>query len=194
MKVFGLTGGVGMGKTTIAQFLAERGTRVVDTDVLAHQLVEPGEPALREIESAFGSGVIAPDGRLRRAELARIVFADDATRHQLEQILHPRIRHAWQRQLETWRSAGYPVAVVVIPLLFETRAEDQFDTILCAACRRLSQQERLIARGWTVEHIAQRNAAQLPIEQKMALSHCVLWTEGRLESTARQVDRVLVAL
>ena len=191
MKVFGLTGGVGMGKTTIAQLLAGRGARVVDTDLLAHQLVEPGEPALREIEASFGPGVIAPDGRLRRAELARIVFEDAAARRQLEQILHPRIRHTWERQIEAWRSAGYLLSVVVIPLLFETRAEDHFDKILCAACRPVSQQERLAARGWTLEHIAQRNAAQFPIEQKMALAHCVLWTEGRLESTVRQIDRVL---
>ena len=191
MKVLGLTGGVGMGKTTIAQFLAERGARVVDADVLAHQLVEPGEPALREIESAFGSGVINSDGRLRREELARLVFADASARHQLEQILHPRIRYAWERQIEVWRPAGHPLAVVVIPLLFETRAEGHFDKILCAACHPLSQQERLAARGWTLEQIGQRNAAQLPVEQKMARCHQVIWTEGRLESTASQVKLIL---
>jgi len=191
MKVFGLTGGVGMGKTTIAQFLAHHGVRVVDTDLLAHQLVEPGEPALQEIASTFGSGIIAPDGHLRRAELARIVFADAAARRQLEQMLHPRIREAWERQLKAWRSAGHPLAVVVIPLLFETQAEGHFDTILCAACRPASQQERLAARGWTGEHIIQRNAAQLPIEQKMARSHRVIWTEGCLESTAQQVELIL---
>ena len=191
MKVFGLTGGAGMGKTTIAQFLAEHDARVVDTDLLAHQLVEPGEPALQEIASTFGSGIIAPDGRLRRAELARMVFADASARRQLEQIVHPRIRKVWEGQLETWRSAGHPLAVVVIPLLFETRVEGHFDSIWCAACRPCSQQQRLAARGWTVDHIVQRNAAQLPIEQKMARSHQVIWTEGRLECTGRQVELIL---
>jgi dephospho-CoA kinase len=194
MKVLGLTGGVGMGKTTVAQFLADRGARVVDSDVLARQLVEPGQPALQEIQVAFGSGVIGPEGRLCRAELARLVFADPAARRQLEQILHPRIRQAWEQQLADWHSAGHPLAVVVIPLLFETRAEGAFDKILCAACLPVSQQERLAARGWTPEHIAQRLAAQLPVEQKLVRAHYVLWTEGRLESTVRQVARVLAAL
>jgi len=194
MKVLGLTGGVGMGKTTVAQFLAGRGVRVVDTDVLAHQLVQPGKPALSEIQAVFGCDVIAPDGQLRRQELARIVFGDATARHQLEQILHPRIRHAWQQQLEVWRSEGNALAVVVIPLLFETHAESQFDKAICAACLPISQQERLSARGWTPEHTARRIAAQLPIEQKVARSQFVLWTEGCLESTHRQVERVLTML
>jgi len=191
MKAFGLTGGVGMGKTTVAGFLADRGARVLDTDVVARQQVAPGEPALEEIQRTFGSGVITPDGRLRREELARIVFADPAARHQLEHILHPRIRQVWQQQLEDWRAAGQKLAVVVIPLLFETQAEGHFDHIICAACRPASQQERLAARGWTPEQMARRIAAQLPIEQKMARSHYVLWTEGQLESTVRQVELIL---
>jgi dephospho-CoA kinase len=194
MKVLGLTGGVGMGKTTVAQFLAESGAQVIDTDLIARDLVEPGEPALQEIQATFGPAVIAADGRLRREELARLVFADAAARQQLEHILHPRIRHTWEQQLAVWRSAGHSLAVVAIPLLFETQAETSFDKIICAACRPASQQERLAARGWNPEQIARRNAAQLPVELKMARAHYVLWTEGRLESTSRQVERVLTLL
>ena len=191
MKVLGLTGGVGMGKTTVAQFLTGAGVRVVDSDVLARQLVQAGMPALQEIQAVFGHAVIAPDGQLRREELARIVFANPIARHQLEHILHPRIRQAWQQDLNTWRKAGHPLAVVVIPLLFETLAEGHFDKIICAACQPASQQERLAARGWTPEQIAQRIAAQLPIEQKMTRSHYVIWTEGQLDCTAGQVERIL---
>jgi len=90
MKVCGLTGGVGMGKSTAAQFLRERGARVVDADELAYQLVQPGQPALAEIRKAFGRDIVAPDGRLRRDELAQIVFTDPAARKKLEAILHPR--------------------------------------------------------------------------------------------------------
>ena len=95
MKVFGLTGGIGMGKSVAAQFLRERGARVVDTDEFARQLVEPGQPALAEIQTVFGNNVVAPNGELRRDQLARIVFADAAARKKLEAILHPRIRERW---------------------------------------------------------------------------------------------------
>ncbi len=188
MKVLGLTGGVGMGKTTLGALLAEQGARVVDTDVIARQLVEPGQPALPEIAATFGPRILSPAGQLLRDELARVVFSDPAARQKLEQILHPRIRHAWQQQLADWRSAGVPLAVVIIPLLFETGAEAHFHKILCAACGPASQQERLAARGWTPEQITWRLAAQLPIEHKMARSHHVIWTEGSLASTARQVE------
>jgi len=191
MKVLGLTGGVGMGKTTTAQFLSACGAMVVDTDDLARQFVQPGQPALAEIQSAFGPQIIAPDGQLRRTELAQIVFADPVSRQQIESILHPRIRHAWQSQIVAWRNAGQALAVVVIPLLFETRAEPDFDKILCAACLPASQTERLAARGWTASQIAQRNAAQLPVAQKIARSDFIIWTEGCLESTSRQVECLL---
>ena len=100
MKVCGLTGGVGMGKSTAADFFRARGAQVVDTDELARQLVQPGQPALAEIQAEFGSSH-CPDGRLRRDELARIVFADAAARKKLEAILHPRIRERWLAQIET---------------------------------------------------------------------------------------------
>ena len=193
MKVLGLTGGVGMGKTTIGTLLAEQGAQVVDTDVIARQLVAPGQPALQEIASIFGSRILTPAGQLRRDELARVVFTDPTARQKLEQTLHPRIRLVWQQQLADWRSAGVTLAVVIIPLLFETGAEAQFHKILCAACCPLSQQERLAARGWPPEQISRRIAAQLPLEHKMARSHHVIWTEGRLESTTRQVELLRLA-
>ena len=107
MKVCGLTGGVGMGKSTAAQFLREHGAQVVDTDELARQLVEPGQPALTEIQAVFGKSIVAPDGQLRRDELAQIVFTDPAARKKLEAILHPRIRERWLAQIETWRRENH---------------------------------------------------------------------------------------
>ena len=105
MKVCGLTGGVGMGKSTAARFLREHGAQIADTDELARQLVQPGRPALAEIQKVFGRGMISSDGQLRRDELAKIVFADPAARKKLEDILHPRIREQWFAQVENWRAA-----------------------------------------------------------------------------------------
>jgi dephospho-CoA kinase len=194
MKVCGLTGGLGMGKSTAAEFLRARRVPVVDTDELARQLVQPGRPALTEIQTEFGKKVIAPDGRLRRDELAQIVFADPAARKKLEAILHPRIRERWLAQIETWRGENHPLAVVVIPLLFETQAESLFNKIICVACSAAAQQERLRARGWTPEQIQQRLDAQWPVDQKIARADFVVWTDGPLAVHAQQIEQVLQKL
>ncbi len=190
MKLFGLTGGVGMGKSTAAGFLLQAGVRVVDTDDLAHALVQLGQPALAEIKKEFGEKILAADGSLNRAALAENVFADEAARKKLEAILHPRIRECWQTQVENWRKENCALAVVVIPLLFETTAENQFDKIICIACSPSSQMERLKARGWTPEQITQRIAAQMPVEQKIARAHFVIWTEGMPENSRRQIAQI----
>jgi dephospho-CoA kinase len=194
MKVLGLTGGIGMGKSTSGQLFQQRGVPVVDTDDLARQVVEPGEPALVEVVAAFGPQITGPDGRLRRDEMARRVFADSAALHRLEAILHPRIRQLWRAQAEAWRSQGRPLAVVVIPLLFETKAEAELDGTICVACSAATQQERLRARNWTPDQIQQRLQAQWPTEQKIALADYLIWTEGSLEVHAAQIDRILSIL
>lgn len=191
MILIGLTGGVGMGKSTSATLLQQRGVMVVDTDDLARQVVECGQPALQEIEASFGRHVIGPDGALRRDELAKMVFADDAGRRKLEEILHPRIRDLWRTQVAVWRAENKSTAAVIIPLLFETAAEKEFDAIVCVACSSSSQRERLLKRGWTDEQIAQRIAAQWPMQKKMDLAHFVVWTEPNVETHAAQLDRIL---
>jgi dephospho-CoA kinase len=194
MKVCGLTGGVGMGKSTAARFISTHAAQVVDTDELARQLVQPDQPALAEITAAFGKKLIAADGQLKRDELARIVFADAAARRNLEAILHPRIRERWLGQVTDWRESGCALAVVVIPLLFESQAESQFDRIICVACSAASQRERLLARGWTSEQIGQRIAAQMPVEQKISRADFVAWTDGGLDAHAEQISRILAGL
>ena len=191
MKLCGLTGGVGMGKSTAAGFFSQLGARVVDTDELARELVQPRQPALAEIQREFGTSLVAADGHLKRDELAKLVFTDAGARKKLEAILHPRIRERWQKQAELWRRENCPLAMVVIPLLFETAAETQFDKIICVACSPAEQRGRLRVRGWTADQIQGRIAAQLPVDQKMARSHFVLWTEGALESHRRQAGEVV---
>jgi dephospho-CoA kinase len=191
MKLFGLTGGIGMGKSAAALILIQRGISVVDTDLLARSIVEPGQPALQDIQRAFGDSVISPEGQLQRGALARIVFSDPAAREKLEAITHPRIRDLWKAQVESWRARRMPSGCVVIPLLFETNAETEFDATICVACSPATQQKRLLARGWTAEQIAQRIAAQFPIETKITKSKFVVWNEGSLEILAAQLDLIL---
>ena len=182
-----------MGKSTAAGFFLQRSACVVDTDEIARRLVQPDQPAVAEIKKTFGKKIIAPDGQLRRAELAKIVFKDFAAREKLEEILHPRIRASWQSQLETWRQENCKLAVVVIPLLFETQAESNFDKILCVACSANAQRERLRTRGWNDEQISQRIAAQMPIEEKIARADFVIWNEGDLTNLAKQIEQILSA-
>jgi dephospho-CoA kinase len=191
MKLYSLTGGVGMGKSATDKFLRDRGIAVSDTDLIARQIVEPGQPALAEIQAEFGRELIAPDGHLRRDELARRVFGDTATRQRLEEILHPRIRAIWQEQVARWRAKNYPCGVVVIPLLYETNAASQFDAVICVACSAESQRERLRARGWDEDQLEKRIAAQWPVAKKMDLANYVIWTEGSLDVHAAQLDRII---
>jgi dephospho-CoA kinase len=191
MMVIGLTGGIGMGKSTAGKLLQQWLVPVVDTDTLARQVVEPGQPALREIEAAFGAGVIGADGRLQREELARLVFADDSRRKALEAIVHPRIRELWQSYVTLWKTEHRSRCVVIIPLLYETGAAAQFDSIICVACSATAQWQRLIARGWTQEQIHQRLGAQWPIQQKMDLANYVVWTEAGLDTHAAQLERII---
>jgi len=191
VKTFGLTGGIGMGKSTAADLLRRRGLPLVDSDVIAREIVEPGQPALAEIRQLFGREILGDDGRLRRGELAKRVFADASARRKLEEILHPRIRAVWQSQLQSWRAEGRAAAIALIPLLFETDAARHCDTTICAACSAKTQRQRLRKRGWNDEQIDQRIAAQLPIEKKMLLADYVVWTEGPLDVLEAQLARII---
>ena len=180
-----------MGKSTAAKLLIEMGVQVVDTDLLARQVVEPGQPALAEVVEAFGKRMIAPDGTLRRHDLALAVFGDSEARLRLEGILHPRIREVWLAQVESWRAEHRPWGVVVIPLLFETNAAAHFDATICLGCSMATQQQRLETRGWSLEEIDQRRRAQWGVEKKMFRSDYVVWTEGSLAVHKEQLQRII---
>lgn len=186
MLALGLTGGIGMGKSTAAAWLAAAGVAVVDTDDLARRVVAPGEPALDEIRAAFGAEMIRSDGSLDRTRLAALVFADATARTRLEAITHPRIRCLWEAALADWRRRNEPVGVVVIPLLFEVGLAAAFDRVLCLACDAATQRARLAPRGWSDAECARRLAAQWPIARKMAAADHVIWTEGSMKVHHRQ--------
>jgi len=194
MLVLGVTGGIGMGKSMSAELLRRRNVPVVDTDVIAREVVEPGEPALEEIVATLGKAALDPSGHLHRAEVARRVFSNPSLREKLEAILHPRIRERWLAQTLAWRSQGHRLAAVIIPLLFETHAEKECNATACVACSPQTQQSRLLARGWTPEQISQRLAAQWPTSKKVEGADFLIWTESCIDVHAAQLQRVLQAL
>jgi dephospho-CoA kinase len=191
MITLGLTGGIGMGKTTAAEILAGQGIPVVDTDQLARDLVAPGQPALEEIRANFGSEVTDENGSLRRAFLADLVFTNPVARKRLEAILHPRIRLAWRAAVAGWEKQDKPLAVVVIPLLFEVGTEAELDVTLCIGCTAATQRTRLEARGWSAQQMGARLAAQWPIEKKLDLARYAVWNEGSAAVLRAQLERVV---
>lgn len=192
MKLLGITGGVGMGKSTTGQLLEKRSVAVADTDTIARRLVERGQPALAEITAKFGHSILAPDGSLNRKELARRVFTNPAERAQLEAILHPRIRENWMAEAAQWRSGGRELGAVIIPLLYETGTESCFDAVICVACSPASQLKRLQERGWSRADIRHRLEAQWPAEDKITRAGFVIWTDTTLEAHAAQLDKILL--
>jgi dephospho-CoA kinase len=175
----GLTGGIASGKSTVARLFEALGIPVIDTDLLAREVVAPGEPLLEEIAARFGAGVLATEGGgLDRAALRAIVFADPAARADLEQLTHPAIR----ARLEA-RSAvlGGPYQLLVIPLLVETGGRTPVDRVLVVDCSEALQIRRLQARdGTTLEQARQILAAQATREARLAMANDVIVNEGDL--------------
>jgi dephospho-CoA kinase len=180
-----------MGKTTAGELLRKLGVEVIDTDGIARRLVEPSQPALAEIRNRFGEDMLLPDGHLDRGKLARHVFAHPAARAELEAILHPRIHEVWRNETLAWRAAGRAFGAVIIPLLFETKAESFFDATICVACSPAAQAKRLAERGWEAAQCQQRLDAQWPTERKIHHSDFVVWTNTTLEIHAAQLRRLL---
>jgi dephospho-CoA kinase len=190
MKLLGITGGIGMGKSMTAELLSQRGIPVVDTDVLARNLVEPGQPAWRKSWTRSAAICWTKMAGCADASLPAS-FLRQTERELLESILHPRIRSSWMAQAALWRKESRACAAVIIPLLFETGAGEEFECVICVACSPGSQRQRLATRGWTPEEIDKRNASQWPVQAKMDHSHRVIWTEPSVEVHAAQLDRIL---
>lgn len=189
--IIGITGGPGMGKTTVGQIMEEYGIYVIDADQLARELTQPGMPAWHEIRKIFGEEFFFESGELNRAALAKLVFQDKVARQQLEEILHPKIRHTWRSKISEYLTSGVGPVAVLIPLLYETNSETDVEVVICVACNKMTQIERLLQRGWTEEEIRLRVAAQLPIEEKIYRADYVIWTEGKIEVTKMQVQKIL---
>ncbi len=180
----GLTGGIASGKSTVANMFAELGATIIDTDVIAREVVAPGQPALDEIAVAFGESLIDEDGYLDRSALRDIVFADDVARKRLEAILHPRIQDETRRQSG---QAGGDYQIIVVPLLVNSGLKDILDRILVVDCDEEAQIRRLTARDAESEEQARRMlAAQSSRVERLAIADDVIRNDGSLASTADQ--------
>ena len=189
----GLTGGVASGKSTVAALLRELGAVVVDSDVLAREVVEPGTPGLAAVVDAFGPAVLTADGALDRAALGGVVFGDEAARRRLEAILHPLIR-ARAAELEAASPEG-TVVVHDIPLLVETGQADRFDAVLVVDVPVETQVERMVRdRGMSREDALARVAAQADREQRLAAATHVVDNTGTREDLRDRVTEVLAEL
>lgn len=191
MRVVGLTGGIGSGKSTVAAFFKQQGAEVVDADQIAREVVEPGRPALEAIIKAFGRDVLQSNGRLDRARLAAIVFKDVAARERLEAITHPPIRQRLLEEVEA-RRARSGLLVLDIPLLYERPRIEAVDAVVVVWVDAATQLERLLARGGLDEEAARaRIAAQMPLDEKKARADHVIDNSGSREATRRQVDALV---
>jgi len=190
MRVLGLTGGIGSGKSMVAQTLARLGAVVIDADQLAREVVEPGQPALQEIATAFGRDVLLSDGRLDRSKLAGIIFADPAKRATLDAITHPRIRARMDEEIKARRS-GPGVLIVDIPLLYENARTHSVERVIVVWVDPQTQLRRIRQRdGLSAEAARQRIAAQMPLDAKRARADHVIDNSGSREDTRRQVEAI----
>ena len=181
----GLTGGIASGKSTVADMFADLGVPVIDTDVIARDVVARGEPALAEIREAFGPDVIAADGTLDRAAMRSLVFGDNAARRRLEAILHPRIGKAAREQADT---AGGEYQIIVVPLLVESPLRGFVDRVLVVDCDEQTQMTRLLARDAGSEEQARRIlAAQSSRAERLAIADDVISNDSGLDAAREQV-------
>jgi dephospho-CoA kinase len=189
-----LTGGIATGKSYVLEQFRRRGVPCLDADVLSHGVMAAGTEATAAIAERFGN-VLAPDGAVDRKKLGPIVFADPAARRDLEAIVHPAVYRAITAGLRAFeRIGGSPLAVVDIPLLYETGRDADFSCVVATVCPPAMQVDRLVARGLSRDAASQRLAAQLPADEKARRANFVIRTDGSFLETAAQVDRVLTGL
>jgi dephospho-CoA kinase len=192
----GLTGGIGSGKSEVSRRLAGHGAVLIDADVAARKVVEPGSPGLARVAGAFGDGVLRPDGSLNRERLGEIVFADPGLRAKLNEIVHPLVRE-WMQEAERAAVQADGAAIVVhdVPLLAESRGKAGFDVVIVVDAPPGLQVQRLVSlRGMPEDQARARLAAQASREQRLAVADIVIDNSGSLADLDRRVAEVWAEL
>jgi dephospho-CoA kinase len=186
-----LTGGIATGKSHVLDRFRNDGVPCLDADVLAHGVTSAGTEATAAIAAQFGSAILQPDGSIDRKALGAIVFEDETARRTLEAIVHPAVYRSIAAGLRAFELMGSQLAVVDVPLLYETAHERDFDRVIVTACSVEQQVQRLLDRGMSELEARRRLSAQLPTEEKAARADYVIRTDGSLEETDRQVKQIL---
>jgi dephospho-CoA kinase len=194
VHVFGLTGGIASGKSTVAARLRAHGVPIIDADEVAREVVAPGTEGLFAIVSSFGEGVLDANGALDRKALARIVFSDDDARRRLNAISHPRIGRRSAERAAALARAGEPLACYEAALIVENGLADQFRPLVVVGCPEPVQIERIRARESSLEDALARIRAQKPLAEKIAVADFVIDTSGPLRANAERTDQVLRAI
>ena len=191
--IIGLTGSIASGKSTVSTMLKRKGFPIVDADEIARQVVELGSPVLQEISRVFGESVLQADGSLNREKLGEIIFNDEEMRQKLNSIIHPAIRQEMLKQKDEWLAGGANTVIMDIPLLFESKLQSFVDTIIVVSVTPEIQKERLIARNVLSEEEADRRIqSQLPVKEKEKAADAVLFNNGTVEETEKQLDSLLL--
>jgi dephospho-CoA kinase len=189
--IIGLTGGIGSGKSTVSRMFEALGARVVDADLLAREVVQPGQPAWREIKKVFGPKVINPDQTINRKALADLVFNDPIAIARLNRMTHPRIYKRMRSEVLKGRKEGVPAVILDIPLLLEAPQPFPLDLTIVVYCPKTLQIKRVRERNKvTREEVKQRLRNQMPIARKRKLADIVIDNRGTVQETRKQV-RVL---
>ena len=189
MLRYGLTGGIASGKSTVAAILRELGFPVLEADGMAHQVIEPGQPAYDEVRSIFGDSILSADRRIDRSRLAAIVFDDREKLNQLNAIIHPRVEQEMVRRFAELESSGtHPAAFIEAALIFEAELHKKLDGVVVVWCLPEQQITRLIERGVSEAEARRRIAAQMPVAEKLALAAEKIDGSGSFEETRRQVE------
>lgn len=183
-----LTGGIGSGKSSVAELFGRLGAPIIDADLIARELTRIGQPLLRKIARAFGAGVINADGSLNRRALGNLVFANPDQRRQLEQILHPPIRREMEQRL---RACAAPYAILVIPLLLETRQQDIADIIIVVDLPEQLQIKRVMQRdGLSEDQVRGILAAQCQRTERLEAADYLIDNSGGLDQLIDQVENI----
>jgi dephospho-CoA kinase len=186
----GLTGGIGSGKSTVAERLVEHGVELIDADQIAREVVEPGKPAWKKIVEHFGEDVLDTEGFIDRARLGAIVFGDESKRALLNELTHPPIVNSIATQLEVLQAFD-GVVVIDVPLLVESGNDRGYEAVIVVAAKPDTQLQRLVElRGMARGEAEARIAAQSPLEEKLAIATHVIWNEGTLDELRTAVDDV----
>jgi dephospho-CoA kinase len=195
VHLFGLTGGIASGKSTVAARFRGRGVPVIDADELAREVVAPGSAGLRSLAETFGAGVLGPDGSLDRKAMGRLAFADESARKRLNAITHPLISRLTTERAAALASRGEPLACYEAALIVENGVADAFRPLVVVGCSEEIQLTRIQARdGTSLAEALSRVRAQKPLADKIAVADFVIDSSGSLQTGALRTDEVLRAV